>query len=63
MKWYNLKKYKPTDDSYRVFILKSDGHSDVAFVMDGKFISCDEEENISDTVTHFCIPDPIEIDN
>jgi hypothetical protein len=63
MKWYSVKKYKPTQDAYRVFVLKENGHSDVCFIEDdGKFfLDSNSELDITDKVTHFAIPDPVEI--
>ena len=69
MKWYCAKKYKPILSS-KVFVItqnKAIWTADYAFDHND-----DEEANayfISDMtgtilpVTHFCIPDPVEIDN
>ncbi len=71
MKWYDIKKFKPVLNS-KVFVVTQDGHIWTAtYCYDDRFDEGTGEEIVfvSDTdcmilysATHFCIPDPIEIE-
>lgn len=71
MKWYSVKKFKPALNS-KVFAITENGDIWTAtYCYDDKFTDGDGEEVVfvSDTdcitlnaVTHFCIPDPIELE-
>jgi hypothetical protein len=62
MKWLSVKKYKPFSQM-TVFVLDSNGGLHL-----GQWIWCDQEWFCEDrdmenmTITHFCIPDPVEIE-
>ncbi len=66
MKWYPVNKFKPPCAVTDVFLRTDGGGIHTGYneeYAEGKFIwreSRGEEEEIKD-VTHFCIPDPIEL--
>lgn len=66
MKWYSVKKYKPII-IYDYLVINKDGGIRVAWNKEytngdiGWF--CSEEETPIEGVTHFCIPDPIPIED
>jgi hypothetical protein len=73
MKWLSVKKYKPYFACSSIFVRVEDkdtGHNNicVAYFQDGKWMNseCDYDEERKEwnglNVTHFCIPDPIEIE-
>jgi|HubBroStandDraft_2_1064218.scaffolds.fasta_scaffold00250_6 hypothetical protein len=70
MKWYSVKKYLPLEGSWVICrIWHKDGWDEyitARWITDywdyGSFSSsCDEQED-DFKITHFCIPDPIEIE-
>jgi hypothetical protein len=68
MKWYSVKKYVPPDDC-KLFVITDYGdiwtckytaeHLDE---YDGALFISDMDGMIVKGITHFCIPDPIEIE-
>ena len=70
MRWYSVKKHKPPAD-YQDYVLirvkwKSGIHRiEVAHYEGGEWVDSVDREFIEDedrNVTHFCIPEPIEIE-
>ncbi len=60
MKWYSVKKYIPLkDQSY--FITDSEYFYEGRLSHNGNWIDSSLECEIGN-ITHFCIPDPIEIE-
>ncbi len=72
MKWYSVKKYKPLQNCFLFINAKWPFNSnssklEVVYFEDGIFYEWNEDnsdysDNITQFITHFCIPDPIEID-
>jgi hypothetical protein len=67
MKWYSVKKYRPSYIGYyivRFIHERTTGLVDVTDVFwDGKnWIDFDDGEELDNPVTHFAIPDPVEIE-
>ncbi len=66
MKWYSVKKYKPCTDYGGKYIVRSESsHSLMYFarweIFPEKWIDTENQRELLH-VTHFCIPDPIEIE-
>ena len=67
MKWYSVKKYKPPSTDWVIARGRMD--DDTFYNMARYYEDEDiwgfglEDENENMIVTHFCIPDPIEIKN
>jgi hypothetical protein len=77
MKWYSVNKYKPVQ-SGMMFVrakwtFKSDeDRLEIVYFTDGRYADGryfewsgdkeDYEDDMTDKVTHFCIPSPVEID-
>ncbi len=68
MKWYDVKKYKIENDRYYIVRMRSDFESHGSFEYKGLWFENNEwlydEEDIEEKmeVTHFCIPDLVEIE-
>lgn len=63
MRWYSVKKYTPIEGVQLVLFRDENGEPrlDIGHYLHGEFLYLD---NIRiPGVTHFCIPDPIEIEN
>lgn len=67
MKWFDIKKYKPPQNTYLIFRMTNDENEEHiccgSYDHDGEVVvlHLDYFSSISMTITHFCIPDPIEI--
>lgn len=64
MKWYSVKKYKPAISEAMYIVRLTNGEIYIA-TLEGKdhdWISNDGKYFDSYSVTHFCIPDPVEIE-
>lgn len=70
MKWYSVKKYKIPGNSSYIFVALS--VEELCVFEMAKYTYCNktddfrwinEDGEILSQVTHFCIPDPIEIDD
>ena len=68
MKWYSVKKYKPSHTVTECLIRTRGGAYYIGHnceMSDGTYewnLSNEDEENIGE-VTHFCIPEPVELEN
>lgn len=67
MKWYSVKKYRPYPTDNTCIVLTEGGGIYIADAvhMAGDNISWEPHfmgDNSLSNVTHFCIPDPIEIE-
>lgn len=66
MKWYSVKKYRPSIRCAEYIVLTRDGIIYIAenvHMRDGRIEwEREHDDNLLD-VTHFCIPDPVEIEN
>lgn len=67
MKWYNMKKYRPSSTGDRVIFRTLNGHIYYGYYDyqkdKGAFFETDDAlEFKTQEITHFCIPDPIDID-
>jgi hypothetical protein len=68
MKWLSVKKYKPYFSAREILVRieNEDSHSylELGYFCDGKWQN-NEKNNLerNGKVTHFCIPDPIEIED
>lgn len=60
MKWYSVKKYKPPVDGNR-YLVFAENEIYIAFCEDLYWMNYESGTLISE-VTHFCIPDPIEVE-
>jgi hypothetical protein len=69
VKWYSVKKYIPPVKEYIYFVRLSNGEIYTATIEsyehDGRHSWISEDDKYFDdySITHFCIPDPIEIEN
>ena len=61
MKWYSVKKYKPSLNIGTYFVITKDGQLWTADWYHNRWKSDSEDEEICG-VTHFCIPDPVEVE-
>ncbi len=59
MKWYAVDKYKPLFDVY-YFVTNGDAIWIAKYTDDLDWL-CDNGDGLS-WITHFCIPDPVEIE-
>lgn len=66
MKWYCIKKYKPSDDTW--LITRCINVDDCVFYFMAKFYHEDDSWDFFDdentqgmSITHFCIPEPVEL--
>lgn len=65
MKWYSVKKYKPPFCDMELFVYAGGTtiKAECCGMSDGSFSFTDVEDDLLiKDVTHFCIPDPIEIE-
>ena len=60
MKWLSVKKFKPIN-STNCLIVYGNNSVEYAYVVDGLFFRLHSDQ-ILKNVTHFCIPDPVEIE-
>lgn len=68
MKWYSTRKYRPCHTGDQVIIRLKDGALKAGIfdhsIDKGYLFDCNEEDYIYIIdVTHFCVPDPIEIED
>lgn len=67
MKWYSTKKYKPSYEGYYIvryiapYISRGDHIAIDLISWDGKCWLDDNNHEVDD-ITHFAIPDPVEIE-
>jgi len=66
MKWYSVKKYRPPYSVMELIVYNgmSIKHAECCAMSDGsyEFYKLDMDSTIIEGVTHFCIPEPIEIE-
>lgn len=60
MKWLSVKKHKPPEDIDEFFIISKTKELYIGWICDG--ITWVTEYGYAKDITHFCIPDPIEIE-
>lgn len=62
MRWYSIKKYKPPSTNDVYFVMTRDGMVWTAFHVGNNNWQTDTDSAEILGITHFCIPDPVEIE-
>lgn len=62
MKWYSVKKYKPSFPGTYLIRLQHSINPNIFECMECAWINDKDKWDCGYEITHFCIPDPIEIE-